>query len=664
MTFYTGVDQPACPRLKSSLQKATEMFDKRALRSLKLNRPRDSAGSSRPHEPRRSKHLLPGEHPPPPPPKAEAAVEARRAAQADEQHARAATSQPAPVNALAKPVPTVPPKGYFGSPASTLPVTNVSYSNPDLGGGGADGALPAPARSFPSSGSTTDVVTDLSAPAVSSDSTALKAGARHGAPSPKRSGTAAAPESSASLSSNPEAQVPLLEKKSTSAWLQESLYVSKQAEGHATFTHDLRRRSNLMNKETDQRAKKTRVNTNTELRSKVRGVQKMKQRVEDALNEASEEHQLLGQVRHFIIELKAMVEAGAVTGVEMRMGLRDSRPASERTDDVPDRCLCEERAHHLHTVDVLQAVITEAQAHLDDMGAVISDLYDDLEDKVEGLRIDEQCLVLDGSSSVNPSMGGSAAHQPPLDLMLDQKAKEVIQGLETMAAKLPNMRPPTEHLLDAASSLLTKSLALRREWKRKTSCLDLQGRRLNEKVEQTLKHKVQMEGKVIAQLMSRASAIQSERAHLEAQMDVVREELEHKSKEKDIVCKRLRLRCQIPGRDVDDKVHEALEEEYDFLTQAVQDYASKLSLITLEISRIHDSKKALEESLATKRTAYNIDRQCLDLPFLHTHQWPAQLYNGICSKHCSVYGCAPTEPPRIDRHTQQHRKLVQQRKHA
>eukprot|EP01061_Rhynchopus_euleeides_P030493 TRINITY_DN50648_c0_g1_i1.p1 TRINITY_DN50648_c0_g1~~TRINITY_DN50648_c0_g1_i1.p1 ORF type:complete len:548 (+),score=196.61 TRINITY_DN50648_c0_g1_i1:244-1644(+) len=429
------------------------------------------------------------------------------------------------------------------------------------------------------------------------------------------------------------------------SWLQDSTYLTKQAEGHITYTYDLRKKNTNQNRHTDEVSKKTRVATNTELRNKVRDVQRIKSRVEDSLNKSQSEYEIMGQVRQFIIEVKAMVESGPLAGSEMRIGLRESRPQSERTSDIAGACLADEHRHHLHATNAVSQIIEESNEHLESLGKTISDLYDDLEEKVEGLRIDEQCLVLDGSSSINPQMGGSAQDQPPLELMLDGRAKEVIQGLGPHPANPPVTRAPTQLLIERAKHLVTQALSLRRRWRKVLTSLDTEGRALNKKVDQALRHKAILGRKVLSNIEHKISALLEERARLEGQMHSVKSGLEHKNTEKDIVCKRLRLRCQIPGRDVDDKVHEALEKEYDFLTLAVQEHTSKLSQITLEISRMHDTKKTLEEDLSAKRAALNLDEKCLSLPFVHKFPFPTQLYNGVCSGHCAVYGCAPSEPP-------------------
>ena len=622
MTFYTGVETPKCNRLKSTMQKATERYDRNALRNLHLN--------NTPSTPRRAKRVRAGQAPPPLP------------------ATPGPPGPPAPHNALQSDVKTVPARGYFGSPESaaqgrltTLPVTNVTYSNPDLGDvqGGRKSLQWGPEQHYttlnpPSATTAAFDESNASIPIVSSETSSVDAVSVAASPPNYRA------------------------KRPMKTWLAKTSHLNRQAEGHVTHTYALRKVSAAQNKLTSERSKQTRKVTNTELRSKVRDVQRVKTRVEDALNAAVKECEVMGQVRQFLVEIKNMIEAGSLAGSEMRLALRDSRPASERVDDAPEKCLTIEHRHHRHAVNCLAGFVRDSSAHLEAMQDAVSDLYSDLEEKVEGLRIDEQCLVLDGSSSVNPQMGGTAADQPPLELMLDCKAKEVIQGLDTGVAFVPTTRATTLTLIEKSTGYVTKALSLRREWKKAVCNLDMVGRRLNKKVDEALKARVAVHSKVVASLTARVGSILEERCRLEAQMEVVSKELQDKNREKDIVCKRLRLRCQIPGRDVDDKVHEALEEEYDFLTLAVQDFTSKLSHITLEISRMHDTKKSLEADLSVKRAGLNLDLQCLALPFSHTLAWPTHLYNGICSGHCAVYGCAPTEPPATER--RQKRSLVKQ----
>ena len=438
----------------------------------------------------------------------------------------------------------------------------------------------------------------------------------------------------------PEGDITLPTHRPVKDWLDESIKVAEQAIENTTYTHDLRKKSHDLKREADKIAKKSRTDTNNELRSKVRDVQNVKKRVELALNDIQQEYHTLGQVRQFIIEMKSMTESGALTGCEMRQNLRMSRPESERTKDITDQLITTETKHHKKATDDIDLMIVESEQHMRGMENVVSLLFSDLEDKVEGLRINEQCLVLDGSSSKNNHMGGTASQQPPLDIILDSRAKEIIQGLYETTPPIDASRPTTAEVITKSADLVLHALSLRKKYKRQLINLDIEGRKLNKKVQDALMFKVKQQQKLLSTLENRVVCIIEERERLEAQMESVRIGLDAKNKEKDIVCKRLRLRKQIPTRETFDKVHDALETEYDVLTKAVQGYTTKLSHIILEISRMHDTYKNLEDTCTMKRTAIAIDKQALDLPFIHDMTWPQHLYNGICSGVSYVYGVA------------------------
>eukprot|EP01062_Namystynia_karyoxenos_P019797 TRINITY_DN17473_c0_g2_i1.p1 TRINITY_DN17473_c0_g2~~TRINITY_DN17473_c0_g2_i1.p1 ORF type:complete len:791 (+),score=267.22 TRINITY_DN17473_c0_g2_i1:86-2458(+) len=425
-------------------------------------------------------------------------------------------------------------------------------------------------------------------------------------------------------------------------WLHGSLFLARQAEAHETFTRELRGQTRALKQQTDSRAREGRKGTNEKLRQRVRATEREKERVEQSLHAVATEHAVLGRVKQFVAELRAMTESGSLAGCQMRLSLRASRPKGELVRDAAQAALQTEHRGLVDAVDALERLTLEADAQLRKLAQAQTDLYTDLEDKVEGLRIDEQCLVLDGSTSQKPHMGGSAAFQPPLDIVLDAAAKTAIQGLgggTEEGAVAVQSRPSTKELLDTCDRLVMQSVELRGRIKKKLISIDQRTRADNRMVEAALQKKVRQQGTLLAALDERVEGLRGERRRLEEQMHFVRAGLEETNKEKDIVCKRLRLRQQRPMRpDAVDKVQEALEEEYDLLAEAVHEYSGKLSHITLEVSRMQETLRLIEAEATAKRTAFSLDRECMELPFAHRLAFPHALFSSICGARSFVYG--------------------------
>ncbi|KAJ9468704.1 hypothetical protein DIPPA_16379 [Diplonema papillatum] len=684
--FKTTVDAPPCRRLKSTMQLATERYDRKVLRHLKLNGGASPSAAKRPR--------AAAQPPPAPGPSGGRTPRARRpaASERDEAERQWAAGYPGSsgggtprVAGDKRPAAAAAASGRGeaerqrgdGCPGSSEAAAAAAASERDEAEGQWGDGCPGSsgvARGKGSAAAASErgeaerqwAASAAQAPLhVLGDAAAgggIAAGGYPGpchlSPPPLYGKTTRNPELFGTHTADPRDSSrvdrspafwddrKLLEPVVTTDvgdWLRESLFMANQAEGHTTFTHALRKRSAGLKKETDARTRESRVGTNLELRNKVKEVQKEKRRIETALGQLTDEQRAQAQTRQFLIELKSMLEASAIGGCEMRFALRESRPESERTRDPVDDCLHAEIDHHKRSVDAMERLVDVSHGHLQTMNETIGELYCDLEAKVEYLRVDEQCLVLDGSSSANIHMGGASEQQPPLEIMLDAKALELIRGLGT-PYRTPSSsagRPPslsTLQLIEVTKELVAKSLCLRKDFRKKLQNIDIEGRKLNRAVQQAFVHRKRLQEKLIATLGQRVATVQAERTRLEQQMDTIQRGLEVKNKEKDIVCKRLRLRRQLPSQMLYDKVHEALEKEYDVLTQAVQDYTDKLSHITLEISRMHDTLKAIEDSLYVKSTSLTLESKCLDLPWIHESPWPQAIYNSICNGYHAIYG--------------------------
>eukprot|EP01062_Namystynia_karyoxenos_P019796 TRINITY_DN17473_c0_g1_i1.p1 TRINITY_DN17473_c0_g1~~TRINITY_DN17473_c0_g1_i1.p1 ORF type:complete len:762 (+),score=246.29 TRINITY_DN17473_c0_g1_i1:65-2287(+) len=432
-------------------------------------------------------------------------------------------------------------------------------------------------------------------------------------------------------------------RRSVAEWLLGGQQLTRQAAAHETFTQGLRRETECYARASGVRARETRTDTNTELRQRVRATERLCDRIERALRAAGAEHAVLGRVKHFTAELRSMLESGALATCELRLSLRDSRPARERVRDAPQAALEHERAGLRLACDRLESLTGSSDAQLQLLAQSLSHLHGELEDRAEALRVDEQCLVLDGSSSAKPALGGSAAAQPHLDIVLDWEARRVCEGDVSPRAVTPS-RPPCDELLAESDKQVLRSVELRRRIKRSATDLDARARRDSRAVEEVLRRKVQQERGQLAALCDLKERLVRERAELEAQLQVVRKELDVRNKEKDIVCKRLRLRQQLPMRPGErDTVQEALEREFDALAAAVHEFSARMNHIMLENARMRETLEEVETEATSKRTALELDTECLEMAFTHRSDFPHALLSAICGPACGVYAvpCGP-----------------------
>eukprot|EP00662_Eupelagonemidae_sp_cell21_P035517 gene35517-7166_t len=231
------------------------------------------------------------------------------------------------------------------------------------------------------------------------------------------------------------------------------------------------------------------------------------------------------------------------------------------------------------------------------LASALDALHAELHDKAQKLLTDEQCLGLDGATSLTAQ-------------------RKLGRGLDD-----DELRPPKK-------------------------------RRDNRAVEDALATRVRQHEMVLRSLDARmASLTAQEIPSTEEQVAQLKAMRDARTNDRDIACKRIRLRNQRPA-SAGDKVNELLVKEYDALSAVIKDLSNRLNHLTVESARLHTTSRAVQNEL-----------ECLDLPFAHREQFPTGLYNAMCDTHSTVYGIRPEKRLAADgcwyTHEQWERKLAE-----
>lgn len=110
--------------------------------------------------------------------------------------------------------------------------------------------------------------------------------------------------------------------------------------------------------------------------------------------------------------------------------------------------------------------------------------------------------------------------------------------------------------------------------------------------------------------------VESELKELEESRRKLEQTLQEKQHQLRVSGHCMRRRTQRPDRErVRDEVEELLEHEYSSLSKVVQSLERELSLVQTDIRHLRVSKQQLEEDVRDKRTALQLDAECLRMRY-------------------------------------------------
>eukprot|EP01060_Flectonema_neradi_P041205 TRINITY_DN9701_c0_g1_i3.p2 TRINITY_DN9701_c0_g1~~TRINITY_DN9701_c0_g1_i3.p2 ORF type:complete len:293 (+),score=42.22 TRINITY_DN9701_c0_g1_i3:1241-2119(+) len=190
--------------------------------------------------------------------------------------------------------------------------------------------------------------------------------------------------------------------------------------------------------------------------------------------------------------------------------------------------------------------------------------------------------------------------------------------------------------LETAGSILNKAVASRKLYKRQVITMEQGSKPMADKATRALRHSIKITERAIATTNSRTQTLEEEYARAQSQANLLKNGIDERCRERDIVSKRLRLRQQRPLLNEDhDKVCAALEKEYDVLDAAVDTYNRKHNHLSVELSRLQDTIAHASTDLASLKKLLAIDRHLLTQPLTPL---PQDVITPICAGSSSVYG--------------------------
>ena len=380
------------------------------------------------------------------------------------------------------------------------------------------------------------------------------------------------------------------------------------SEGHAAYSNNLRqnvaRSTTIQSNRTAYRSDITAQ----ELKKSESDAKRVASALKKALANAGEEGAILEKVHTLLQEIRALKSGEGKGGLQSVKQIIQSRHRSTAPDSVLASLQQQEEAL-ANTVNNIETMLSCTERMHQDVLAAEQRVQGTLTDVHASLRIDQECR-----NPIRKTTAQSLLHEldPPHQRFSD----------------------PYEVLSDT-ERLLLRSVTHRKDCKRKVMTEDANNKRLLEKVDKALRHAVAQEERHMQGLDARLQALQEEEARMVAQVMLLHDGLQERCKERDIVCKRLRLRQQRPllGED-HDKVCVSLQEEEVALGEAVDHYTQKHSYLTVELARLRDTIAHVTADASEKKKLLMLDRHLLSQPSPQQGHSSAEL----CSGASSAYG--------------------------
>ena len=335
-----------------------------------------------------------------------------------------------------------------------------------------------------------------------------------------------------------------------------------------------------------------------------------------ALNDVQEERRVVGRVAALLGEIRGIKAGPAKGGLECVRRILSSR---RKTDGVATS-LAAQGDDLTKTVSALDGML-DATATLE---AELREGEAALEGAVEALRVSRSLeggdgggvvdvADLEGEEGVSGGGGGGGGFWP---------SSSTCHPLEAVAS---------------AERLLLRSVEHRRECKRAVLSSDASNTRLLEKVDTAIRHTVTQEERHMQGLEARRLALSEEARRMAVQADLLEEGVRERGRERDIVCKRLRLRRQRPllGED-HEAVCGALQDEEAALAAAVEHYAEKKVYLEGELVRLRETVAHVDADYEEKKRLLALDRHLLSLPGLPERERVTG--RQLCSGASSAYG--------------------------
>ncbi|KAJ9456027.1 hypothetical protein DIPPA_10882 [Diplonema papillatum] len=328
-----------------------------------------------------------------------------------------------------------------------------------------------------------------------------------------------------------------------------------------------------------------------ELRKQHAAAHRLRGALERSLVDIRDEHLMCSKVFGFLMEIrkiKASSKPNGLEGVQSLTEARQKRRQLADKSDVVSQALFAQVEDLAATCKAVDEMAQRTRVFVDTLRGMEKKLENGIQQAKVGINIDDQCLSLADASHVD------------------------VASVERRTASPTLRRSVPTDLIEEAAQVLSKSMTARKHFKRRVTTTEQKNQELAEKTLRSLKHAIAQEQHLVTSLETRSQALFEERTRIDRQVGILKQGLEERMKEQDIVSKRLKLRQQRPLLGGDhDMVCTSLLEEHAALTKAVETMSARSDTLSDEQTRLSETVQSVAAELQETKRLLQIDQYLL-----------------------------------------------------